>query len=132
MGDNRCLYCEVIIPEGRQVCPNCEQLLLSMEHPEQAVITDAAQTWDGGTLKVGDVVTELGCTRHEAQLILDNYGFDNGVYAGIGLRTLRLHQLNGDIADLLSKSRSGDEHRIAEAIRLLQSRGFKVVREMRK
>ena len=23
--DNRCVVCGAIIPEGRQVCPNCEQ-----------------------------------------------------------------------------------------------------------
>lgn len=22
--DNKCVYCKDIIPEGRQVCPNCE------------------------------------------------------------------------------------------------------------
>ena len=25
MSDNRCVYCGEIIPEGRQVCPTCEQ-----------------------------------------------------------------------------------------------------------
>lgn len=24
---NRCVYCGEIIPEGRQVCPNCERIL---------------------------------------------------------------------------------------------------------
>ena len=24
--DNRCIYCNEIIPEGRQVCPTCERL----------------------------------------------------------------------------------------------------------
>jgi RNA polymerase subunit RPABC4/transcription elongation factor Spt4 len=23
--ENKCLYCDNIIPEGRQVCPNCEK-----------------------------------------------------------------------------------------------------------
>lgn len=27
MNDNRCLYCNNIIPEGRQVCPTCEKKL---------------------------------------------------------------------------------------------------------
>lgn len=26
MGENRCLYCGEIIPEGRQVCPSCEKI----------------------------------------------------------------------------------------------------------
>lgn len=26
MNENRCVYCGEIIPEGRQVCPMCEQL----------------------------------------------------------------------------------------------------------
>lgn len=25
MSENRCLFCGAIIPEGRQICPNCEQ-----------------------------------------------------------------------------------------------------------
>lgn len=29
MKDNKCISCEVIIPEGRQVCPNCEEKIRS-------------------------------------------------------------------------------------------------------
>lgn len=25
--DNRCVFCGEIIPEGRQVCPNCERMV---------------------------------------------------------------------------------------------------------
>ena len=25
MYENRCLYCNAIIPEGRQLCPKCEE-----------------------------------------------------------------------------------------------------------
>jgi RNA polymerase subunit RPABC4/transcription elongation factor Spt4 len=25
MYENRCLYCDAIIPEGRQLCPKCEE-----------------------------------------------------------------------------------------------------------
>lgn len=31
---NRCVYCGEIIPEGRQVCPNCEQKIGSNEEIE--------------------------------------------------------------------------------------------------
>lgn len=30
MADNRCVMCGEIIPEGRQVCPNCEN---NVDHP---------------------------------------------------------------------------------------------------
>lgn len=35
MFDDRCIVCGVIIPEGRQVCPNCESKLKTM--PESFV-----------------------------------------------------------------------------------------------
>jgi hypothetical protein len=30
MNNNRCLYCNEIIPEGRMVCPLCERMQMKM------------------------------------------------------------------------------------------------------
>lgn len=33
-GENRCIICNHIIPEGRQVCPECEEAANERDYPE--------------------------------------------------------------------------------------------------
>ena len=133
-GTERCLYCDLPIPEGRQVCPNCEQWLLSVEHPGDAAIVDAEATWNGGTLYSGQVMKELGCSRYEAELIMNAYGSrsGNGDFWAIPQRTFRYLQMTGALTELVSKSERNDAKRIAEAIELLTRHGYKVTREQRR
>lgn len=103
-----CVICGAVIPEGRQVCLRCE--LREMD------------AFDG-TLKSGDVMRELDCDRQDADLILGIFGLPGRVKT-IGLRTLRLHQLNGDIAVLLGAK--GEKRREIAAILYLKRLGYSV------
>ena len=40
MRENRCVCCARIIPEGRQVCPNCERLVSVAKVGDKIRITD--------------------------------------------------------------------------------------------
>lgn len=38
MGDNKCLFCDNHIPEGRRVCPTCEEELIPIKKNEKGGI----------------------------------------------------------------------------------------------
>lgn len=38
MSENRCIYCNVIIPEGRMVCPKCEQSIKNNDITEREML----------------------------------------------------------------------------------------------
>ena len=106
---DRCILCGDIIPEGRQVCWTCEMRELS--------------AFDS-SLQTGDIMRELNCDRRDAELIMDTFGGMQGHRRTVGLRALRLHQLNGDIAELLSAS--GEKRRETAAIMYLKRLGYSV------
>lgn len=37
ISDERCLYCNEVIPEGRMVCPACEEKLIYSNHEKKNV-----------------------------------------------------------------------------------------------
>ena len=48
MNNNRCLYCNKIIPEGRQVCPICEKgITLTSVTPENELCRDCKKKCKG-------------------------------------------------------------------------------------
>lgn len=49
--ENRCVVCGAIIPEGRQVCPNCMEGFV----PEQEQTINVGST----NMTVNDIITEL-------------------------------------------------------------------------
>ena len=53
MNNNRCLYCNKIIPEGRQVCPNCEKADIDVRSvtPENELCRDCNKKCKGDDCK---------------------------------------------------------------------------------
>ena len=49
MNNNRCLYCNEIIPEGIMICPSCEN----------------------GQMKIGMILQSLNATKEEVKLAYD-------------------------------------------------------------
>ena len=53
MNNNRCLYCNQIIPEGAQVCPTCEKYIaLKSVTPENEVCRDCKKKCKGDKCKI--------------------------------------------------------------------------------
>lgn len=107
----RCVCCGRIIPEGAQVCPLCAK--------------GARHAATPSILGVSDVQQELHCTRHEAKEILERFGKKPAGAWGISLRELRLRQLSGDIATVLS----GEARAIDRAVALLKKHGYKIEKD---
>ena len=52
MNNNRCLFCNRIIPEGRQVCPTCEKgITLTSVTPENEVCRECKKKCKGDDCK---------------------------------------------------------------------------------
>ena len=52
MNNNRCLFCDKIIPEGKQVCYTCEHhLLLKSVTPENELCRSCKKECDGDDCK---------------------------------------------------------------------------------
>lgn len=52
MNNNRCLYCNRIIPEGRQVCPTCErELTVASVTPENELCRECKEKCKGNKCK---------------------------------------------------------------------------------
>ncbi len=49
MGDNRCVICWAVIPEGRQYCPRCWERIMKHEYGDRSGV--AAELPESGTEK---------------------------------------------------------------------------------
>ena len=66
MKENRCIKCGAVIPEGRQVCPNCENIYerlterLDIETNKIAYTGDIYICTDGSEIDDEQITIDLG------------------------------------------------------------------------
>ena len=66
--DNLCLYCGELIPEGRMVCPICEDRLLYDDYYDEAGITKGC---GNGTFRPDKPITrgEMATVPHRCDMV---------------------------------------------------------------
>lgn len=126
MNAERCLYCTAIIPEGRQVCPNCEDWLIMRKAGKNAL---AAHGYDGGSMTIADVMQEMGISSYtDALKIMRAFGSKVGKRMVIGRREFMYRKANGDIDAALSVPLPKNQN-IEKAIKMLELCGYRVTKE---
>ena len=75
-------------------------------------------------LRINDLIEELGCSRREAQYIMAELGQQVDKYRAIPYRKFRQAQMDGTIANLLSKK----QRKIQRMIALLELNGYTVTK----
>ena len=80
MRENRCVICESIIPEGRMVCPECENSETSFTTVKIRVllnkITNIVKFVKLASMCTGDVVIKSGNFAVDAKSLIGLYGLD--------------------------------------------------------
>ena len=116
MSTERCMYCNGAVPEGKNICPNCEDWLIMRRSGKSAL---TAHGYDGGSMTIADVMRELGVMKYDAVKVMLFYGAISGKHRVISRREFMYRKQNGDIEKALNTPMPKTKS-IEKAISLLQ------------